>query len=59
MKMKNGEQKDVGCNGKGKRVILIKVKKIREPTKMFVVCRCEKCKKYLPNNAKSIPQSSL
>ena len=46
--MKNGEQKDLGCNGKGRRIILIKVKKFREPAKMFVQCKgCEKCKRHL------------
>lgn len=47
MKMKNGEQKDIGCNGKGRRTILVKVKKFREPAKMFVQCRCAKCQRHL------------
>jgi hypothetical protein len=48
--MKNGEQKDIGCNGKGKRTILVKVKKFREPAKMYVMCRCAKCQSHLTNS---------
>lgn len=51
MKMKNGEQKDIGCNGKGRRTILVKVKKFREPAKMFVQCRCAKCQRHLTPRA--------
>lgn len=58
MKMKNGEQKDLGCDGKGKRTILVKVKKFRAPAKMFVQCSgCAKCQshlvKYAPDGRKN------
>lgn len=50
--MKNGEQKDLGCDGNGKRVILVKVKKFREPAKMFIQCGgCAKCESRLTKRA--------
>ena len=50
--MKNGEQKDLGCDGNGKRVILVKVKKFREPAKMFIQCGgCAKCESHLTKRA--------
>ena len=50
--MKNGEQKDLGCDGKGKQTILVKLKKFREPAKMFIQCSgCAKCQSHLTKRA--------
>lgn len=57
--MKNGEQKDLGCDGNGKRVILVKVKKFREPAKMFIQCGgCAKCESHLTKRAADVCHES-